>query len=120
MDMEPKYWPEVVTFINKIKAIVEKNTVHDDNADILNDNIIAYVEKEINDKGKEPDLEQRYAKLAQLADRILVVSLGKIVGLKKNVGTDPEFTNAVTHFKHALHERKIIEAQAQANASRTK
>jgi hypothetical protein len=111
LKVEPKYWPEVVDFMNQLKTIVNKNTIDDGNVHSLNDRIISYVEKEINQKGKLPDIEKRYAALDELADRILVVSLGKIVGMKKTSDTQAVFTDAVTHLKNALHERKRVEEQ---------
>ena len=111
MRLEPQYWPEVTSFMNKIKGIVDNNTIDDGNVHSLNDRIISYVQKELNQKGKLEDIDKRYDALDELADRILVVSLGKIVGLKKTTDTQAVFTVAVADFKNALHERKRAEEE---------
>ena len=115
--LEPKYWQEVIDFMNSIKSIIEKNTIDDDNVRHVNDRIITYVEEQINKKGAMKDRQERYAALDTLADRILVNNLSKIAGLKHTEGR--AFTDAVKQFKDSLHRRKVEEdkfIQSKKNA----
>ena len=115
--LEPKYWQEVIDFMNAIKSIIEKNTIDDDNVRHVNERIITYVEEQINKKGSMKDRQERYAALDTLADRILVNNLSKIAGLKHTEGR--AFTDAVKQFKDSLHRRKAEEdrfIQSKKNA----
>jgi len=103
--LEPKYWPEVKHFMNKINDIVVHSTIEDNNIHLVNQRIIDYVEKQINTKGSLEDIEQRYMALNTLADRILYNNLSKIVGLKHDKNSHADFTEAVAEFKRELEKR---------------
>ena len=105
--LEPKYWQEVIDFMDSIKGIIDKNTIDDENIRHVNDRIITYVADQINKKGEMKDRAERYAALDTLADRILVNNLSKIAGLKHTEGR--AFTDAVKQFKDSLHRRKAEE-----------
>ncbi|MFI4937339.1 MAG: hypothetical protein ACHQJ6_02385 [Candidatus Berkiellales bacterium] len=103
--VEPKYWPEVVDFMETLNTIIDSHTIEDSNIQIINQRIVDYVQEQINIKGSLDDIEQRYLALDTLADRILVRNLSRIVGLKQNESTRAEFSEAIEHFKHRLHQR---------------
>ena len=109
--LEPKYWPEVTDYMKKLSAIVKTNTIDDKNVHSVNERILNYVLDQINKKGSIQDIEQRYLALETLADRILVVELVKIVGLKQKEGSRAEFTEPTFAFKKRLTERKKSETQ---------
>lgn len=107
--LEPKYWPEVTDYIHNLSNIVKCNTIEDDNIQQVNERILSYVLDQINKKGSIDDFETRYLALQTLADRILLIELGKIVGLKHNAGTTAQFSEATQLFKKRLMMRRESE-----------
>lgn len=107
--LEPKYWPEVMDYMQNLSDIVKSNTIEDDNIQQVNERILTYILDQINKKGSIEDLEARYLALETLADRILLVELGKIVGLKQNEGTIAQFSEATKNFKERLITRRKSE-----------
>jgi hypothetical protein len=103
--LEPKYWPEVADFIEKLEHLIATHTISDSNVQHINQRIVDYVEHQINIKGSLTDLEQRYSALDVLADRILSNTLSKIAGLKHEENTHADFTEVVVAFKKRLHQR---------------
>ncbi len=103
---EPKYWPEVIDFIDNINHLIEINTISDSNIQHINQRIVDYMIDQINSKGSVEDIEQRYFALNTLADRILSNTLNKIVGLKHMPTTHADFTEAVGLFKKRLAQRQ--------------
>lgn len=108
-ELEPKYWPEVIHFMQHINALIESHTIDDDNIRIVNQRIVDYMVKEINAKGSIEDINKRYDALDTLADRILVTNLSKIVGLKTEESKKADFTAAIKQFKDELHKRHEAE-----------
>ncbi len=108
--LEPKYWPEVVDFIDNLNQLIEANTISDSNIQHINQRIVDYVVDQINVKGSLKDIEQRYSALNTLADRIQSSTINKIVGLKHVSTTHADFSEAVDKFKKRLairHENEI-------------
>lgn len=107
---EPKYWPEVIDFIDNINHLIESHTISDTNVQHINQRIVDYMIDQINTKGSVQDIEERYFALNTLADRILSNTLNKIVGLKHMPSTHADFTEAVGNFKKRLairHKNEI-------------
>lgn len=104
--LEPKYWPEVMDYMQSLSSIVKSNTIEDDNIQQVNDRILTYVLDQINKKGSIHDLKARYLALETLADRILLIEVGKIVGLKQSEGTTAQFSEATQIFKKRLMARR--------------
>lgn len=109
----PKYWPEVVEFMELLNHIVDSHTISDGNVERINHRIIEYIEEQINIKGQIEDVEERYSALKTLSDRILSHNLNKLVGLKVSADSNTDFSDAVNLFKYRLEERKIKEQQAK-------
>lgn len=110
--LEAQYWPEVKHFMDEIDKLVETHTIDDDNIRVVNQRILDYMVTQINAKGSIENIEQRYAALNTLADRILVNNLSKLVGVKKTDSTSADFTSAVDHFKEALEKRHELEVKS--------
>lgn len=107
--LEPKYWQEVMDFIDKINELIKTHTIEDNNIQQVNQRIVDYIKEQINVKGEIKDIEVRYAALDTLADRILANSLNKIVGLKHSDNSRAEFSHTVAEFKRRLHQRHQAE-----------
>lgn len=103
--LEPKYWPEVIDFIDNLNQLIEANTISDMNIAHINQRIVDYVEEQINVKGSLKDIEERYSALNTLADRIQSSTINKIVGLKHATTTHADFSDAITKFKKRLEQR---------------
>ncbi|MBN9288715.1 MAG: hypothetical protein BGO43_08640 [Gammaproteobacteria bacterium 39-13] len=103
--LEPKDWPEVQDFINRLNKLIETNTIVDYNIQRLNQRIVDAVENQINEKGQLQDIEQRFNALDIIADRFLSNALNKIVGLRSHQNDNTEFSQVVAHFKDRLHQR---------------
>src|SRR5438132_6564210 len=69
--LEPKYWQEVIDFINTVNNLIKIHTIEDPNIEHVNTRIVDYIVEQINLKGSIKDAEQRYLALNTLADRIL-------------------------------------------------
>lgn len=108
--LEPKYWPEVMDFIQRLRAIIDESTIEDENIKIVNQRIVDYIEHEINVKGSIEDINKRYDALHTLADRILVKNISKLVGLKYS-STNADFSETIEIFKHRLTKRQEEELQ---------
>ena len=104
--LEPKYWPEVTDYMKKLSAIVKTNTIDDENVHSVNERILNYVLDQINKKGSIQDIEQRYLALETLADRILVVELVKIVGLKQKRGIKSRIYRSHVRIQKAFNRAK--------------
>lgn len=104
-DLEPEYWQEVIEFIETIDKLISSHTIEDSNIQQVNKRIVDYIKDQINVKGSIKNIEERYSALDTLADRILGNSFNKIVGLKHNVSSQAEFSEAVEEFKKRLHQR---------------
>lgn len=104
--LEPKYWQEVIDLRERLEKVIKENTIEDDNISHVNQRVLDYLIEQINVKGSLPTIHDRYAALQTLADRILINYQSKLVGLKKNVTTHTDFTDAVTDFKHRLKQRE--------------
>lgn len=104
--LEPKYWQEVIDLRERLEEVIKANTIDDDNISHVNQRVLDYLIEQINIKGSLPTITERYAALNTLADRILLNYQSKLVGLKKNMTTHTDFTDAVNDFKHRLDERK--------------
>lgn len=104
--LEPKYWQEVIDLRKRLEEVIKENTIDHDNISQVNKTVIDYYFEQINTKGSLPTINERYAALNTLADRILMNYQSKIVGLKKNVTTHTDFSDAVNDFKHRLDQRK--------------
>lgn len=109
--LEAKYWPEVMDYMKALQDIIKVNTIEGENVEQVNERITDYILEQINKKGSIDDIEKRYLALDTLADRILVVELSKIVGLKQNPGTRAEFSEATKQFKKRLALRHEAEKQ---------
>lgn len=109
--LEPKYWPEVMDFIEQLNDLVDTHTIEDNNIRRVNQRIITYIEDQINHKGQLEDLESRYMALNTLADRILSHHLSKIVGIKESTSSTADFSEAVRTFKERLAQKLQAEAQ---------
>lgn len=109
--LEPKYWPEVREFIDTLNHIIKNHTIEEPNIQYINQRIIDYVIEQINVKGALDDVTERYNALNELSDRILANNLSKIVGLKHDMGTNPEFSHAVEEFKQKLMMRRQAETE---------
>lgn len=107
--LEPKYWPEVYDYIQTVESIIHANTIEDDNIHQVNERIVKYIVEQINRKGTIDNLEERFLAINTVVDRVLVVDLGKIVGLKQQEGTRAEFSEATQLFKKRLAERHAQE-----------
>lgn len=103
--LEPKYWPEVIEFIDNLNHVIETHTIIGANVQHINQRIVDYVAHQINVKGSMEDLDKRYSALDTLADRILSNTFSKIAGLKHQESTHADFTDVVVHFKKRLHQR---------------
>ncbi|MGE3319120.1 MAG: hypothetical protein AB7I18_07465 [Candidatus Berkiella sp.] len=110
--LEPKYWQEVMDLRERLEKVIKENTIEDDNVTHVNERVLDYLIEQINIKGSLPTIPERYAALNTLADRILLNYQSKLVGLKKNVTTHTDFTDAVTDFKKQLKEREKKELEA--------
>lgn len=110
--LEPKYWQEVIDLRERLERVIKENTIEDDNISHVNQRVLDYLIEQINIKGSLPSIHERYAALNTLADRILINYQSKIVGLKKNVTTHTDFTDAVNDFKHRLKQREQKELTA--------
>lgn len=104
-NLEPKYWPEVIEFIESLENTIKKHTIEDSNIQIVNQRIIDYIAEQINTKGAVKDIELRYAALTTLADRILARDLNKIVGLKREFISHTDFSDMINKFKTQLVKR---------------
>jgi len=104
--LEPKYWQEVIDLRERLEKVIKENTIDDDNISHVNQRVLDYLIEQINTKGSLPVIPERYAALNTLADRILLNYQNKLVGLKKNVTTHTDFSDAVNDFKHRLKERE--------------
>lgn len=104
--LEPKYWQEVIDLRERLEKVIKENTIDGDNISHVNQRVIDYLIEQINSKGSLPTITERYDALNTLADRILLNYQSKLVGLKKNVTTHTDFSDAVNDFKHRLDERK--------------
>ncbi len=104
--LEPKYWQEVIDLRERLEKVIKDNTIDDDNISHVNQRVLDYLIEQINVKGSLPTIHERYAALQTLADRILINYQSKLVGLKKNVTTQTDFSDAVTDFKHRLKQRE--------------
>lgn len=109
--LEPKYWQEVIDLRERLEKVIKENTIEDDNISHVNERVLDYLIEQINIKGSLPTIPERYAALNTLADRILLNYQSKLVGLKKNVTTHTDFTDAVTDFKKQLKEREKKELE---------
>lgn len=107
--LEPKYWQEVIDFMETLDHLIKTYTIEDDNLRHVNQRIVDYVQEQINLKGSIKDIEERYSALDTLADRILTNNLSKIVGLKHTESSQAEFTEAIINFKKRLHHRYLEE-----------
>lgn len=117
-DLEPKYWPEVVDFIDNLNHLIEIHTIDDSNIKRINERIVDYVVDQINVKGSMQDIEERYDALNTLADRMLSNTFNKIVGLKRETSTQAGFSEAVVKFKKRLairHQNEIAFHQSHQN-----
>lgn len=103
--LEPKYWPEVIEFINNLNHVIETHTIAGANVQHINQRIVDYVAHQINVKGSVVDLDKRYSALDTLADRILSNTFSKIAGLKHQENTHADFTDVIIQFKKRLHQR---------------
>ncbi len=113
--LEPRYWPEVIDFIDNLNHLIELNTIQDSNIQHINQRIVDYVVDQINVKGSLKDIEQRYSALNTLADRIQSNTINKIVGLKHVSTTHADFSEAVDKFKKRLAQRHQNEIAFNAN-----
>lgn len=104
--LEPKYWQEVIDLRERLEKVIKENTIEGDNISHVNQRVLDYLIEQINVKGSLPTIPERYAALHTLADRILINYQSKLVGLKKNLTTHTDFTDAVVEFKHRLKERE--------------
>lgn len=104
--LEPKYWQEVIDLRERLEKVIKENTIEDDNISHVNQRVLDYLIEQINIKGSLPTIQERYAALNTLADRILNNYQSKLVGLKKNVTTHTDFSDAVNDFKDRLKERE--------------
>lgn len=109
--LEPKYWQEVIEFMEELKALVETHTIDDENIHYMNQRVIEYIEKQINVKGKMLDLQERYLALDTFLDQISVKYLSKLVGMKHTEMTKTEFIDCVEKLKKGLHQRRQKEMQ---------
>jgi hypothetical protein len=112
--LEPKYWQEVIDLRERLEQVIHENTIEDDNISHVNQRVLDYLIEQINVKGSLPTIHERYAALQTLADRILINYQSKLVGLKKNVTTHTDFTDAVNDFKHRLKQREQKEIAESA------
>lgn len=103
--LEPKYWPEVIEFMNNLNQVIETHTISGSNVQHVNQRIIDYVAEQINVKGQVEDVDKKYSALDTLADRILSNTFSKIAGLKHEENTHADFTDIVLQFKKRLHQR---------------
>lgn len=115
--LEPKYWPEIRDYIDTLRDIIERNTISDQNIQQVNERIVEYVLEQINRKGLIADPTQRYLALETLVDRVLLVDLSKIAGLKQNEGTQAQFSQATAELKKHLMNRQREENQAAGPSS---
>ncbi|MBS0286048.1 MAG: hypothetical protein JSR17_02045 [Proteobacteria bacterium] len=118
--LEPKYWPEVIDFINNLNQLIETHTIDDTNIKHINQRIVDYVVDQINVKGSVVDIEQRYSGLNTLADRMLSSTFNKIVGLKHESTTHADFSEAVSNFKKRLavrHQNEIAYYQSHPSST---
>jgi len=109
--LEPKYWQEVIDLRERLEKVIKENTIEDNNISHVNERVLDYLIEQINVKGSLPTIHERYAALNTLADRILLNYQSKLVGLKKNVTTHTDFTDAVNDFKKQLKEREKKELE---------
>ncbi|MGD9591541.1 MAG: hypothetical protein AB7V32_03375 [Candidatus Berkiella sp.] len=113
--LEPKYWPEVIDFIDNLNNLIKIHTIEDSNIQHINQRIVDYVVEQINVKGSLRDIEQRYSALNTLADRIQSNTISKIVGLKHIATTHADFSEAIEEFKKRLSQRHQSEIAFYAN-----
>lgn len=113
--LEPKYWPEVMDYMETLQGIIKNNTIEDDNVAQVNERITDYILQQINKKGSIEDINKRYMALDTLADRILVIELSKLAGLKQNEGSRTEFSDLTKAFKKRLAARRVEDIRNQDN-----
>lgn len=102
---EPKYWLEVQTFIENLKYLISTHTDDSENSRRINENIINYIEDQINQKGSISNKSSQQEQILILADKILVHSLNKIAGLKPQTTSKADFSDAVKDFKIQIKNR---------------
>lgn len=114
--LEPKYWPEVIELKETLEQLVLSHTKKDENVRHINEQILTYIQKEINKKGAIADIDARYTALETIADRILTEKLNNLAGLQLDNSVKAEFTEAINTFKEKLSIRYRQEIAANNSA----
>lgn len=110
-DMDPRdvpahLWPEVQTFIEELRDIVDKNTIDDKQAKRMNTQIMDYLANQIEKKGYSGTYEDKCQAMEIIADRVLTTTVPKLVGSVEQTEQKTEFSDVVNKFKSDLEKKK--------------
>lgn len=101
-----QYWPEVQHFLEDFRALVIENTEAEQHKVRMNQQVLSYLEKQIEIKGRKGTEDDKIHELEVIADRILTTTMNKFVGMKPHTTQTTEFSDLVNKFKQELHSRK--------------
>ena len=102
------YWPEVQHFLEEFRTLVIENTVEEQHKVRMNQQVLSYLEKQIEVKGRKGTEEHKIQELEMIADRILTTTMNKFVGMKPHTTQTTEFSDLINKFKKDLQMRKEI------------
>ena len=74
----------------------------------MNQQVLSYLEKQIEVKGRKGTEEHKIQELEMIADRILTTTMNKFVGMKPHTTQTTEFSDLINKFKKDLQMRKEI------------
>lgn len=100
------YWPEVQQFLDSFRHIIEENTLEDEQYQAVNEQVLNYLEHQIEIKGSFGTQQEKAHALEILADRVLTTTMSKFVGLKPQTTIKTAYSDIVHSFKKDLQNRK--------------
>lgn len=105
-NMPAQYWPEVQLFLDEFRALVIEKTVDDKHKIRMNEQVLKYLEKQIENKTHSGSVADKVHELEIIADRLLSTTMNKFVGLKPQTDQQTEFSDLINKFKSDLEKRK--------------
>lgn len=101
-NIDPEYCKHINEFMDTLNHLVESNMSDPHKHRPINVPILRYIHQQLIHKARIPNEIERNLALKTTADRILSVSLSKLVGLEKGTLAKKEFSQAVDEFKQTM------------------